>query len=96
MNLSNNSSEQQYAIIQKVFGGGKVEIFCVDGQTRLGRVRGKIRSKVLIRRFDVVLVSLREFQNVCVCMYVCISDKRQSALIQSASRNYPVKKRIAK
>jgi len=53
---------QEYGQISKVLGNCRVEVFCFDGQTRMGHVRGKFRKKVWINRDDIVLVGLRDYQ----------------------------------
>lgn len=53
---------QEYAQVIKILGDGKMSVFCCDGITRLGIIRGKMRKRVWIHIDDYVLVSLREFQ----------------------------------
>merc|ERR1711977_26234 len=36
---------------------------CFDGEKRLGHIRGKMRKKVWINQGDIVLLSLRDFQD---------------------------------
>eukprot|EP01055_Gregarina_sp_Pseudo9_P003121 Gregarina_sp_Pseudo_9__3120@NODE_3312_length_683_cov_55_689441_g3024_i0_p1_GENE_NODE_3312_length_683_cov_55_689441_g3024_i0NODE_3312_length_683_cov_55_689441_g3024_i0_p1_ORF_typecomplete_len149_score19_78eIF1a/PF01176_19/4_9e28RsgA_N/PF16745_5/3_9e03RsgA_N/PF16745_5/0_39RsgA_N/PF16745_5/3_1e02_NODE_3312_length_683_cov_55_689441_g3024_i0127573 len=55
--------EQEYAQVLKMLGNGRVEAQCVDGSKRLCHIRGKMRKKVWINAGDVVLVSLREYQD---------------------------------
>ena len=54
---------QEYAIVTKMLGNGRVSLKCMDGIDRLGKIRGKMRKRVWIREGDTVLVSLREFQD---------------------------------
>lgn len=39
------------------------EAYCFDGVTRLGHIRGKMRKKVWVGAGDIILVSLREYQD---------------------------------
>lgn len=54
---------QEYSKIIKMLGNGRCECFCSDGLTRLGHIRGNMLKKVWISVGDIVLVSIREFQN---------------------------------
>lgn len=42
----------EYGRVQKMLGNGRVECYCYDGKTRLCNIRGKMRKKVRLRRFD--------------------------------------------
>ena len=53
----------EYGQVSKTLGSGHLEIQCFDGQKRIGHIRGKLRKKVWIHPGDVVLVSMREFQD---------------------------------
>ncbi|THH04002.1 hypothetical protein EW145_g5837 [Phellinidium pouzarii] len=62
---STNSSKKrrQYAQVIKMLGNGRLEAQCFDGEKRLAHIRGKMRKKVWINQGDIVLLSLREFQD---------------------------------
>lgn len=49
-------------MVSKTLGGGNMEVQCFDGERRIGHIRGKMRKKVWINPGDLVLVSLRDFQ----------------------------------
>ncbi|KAH8980891.1 hypothetical protein EDB92DRAFT_1805528 [Lactarius akahatsu] len=51
---------QEYAQVTKMLGNGPL---CVDGEKRLAHIRGKMRKKVWINQGDIILLSLREFQD---------------------------------
>ena len=36
---------------------------CFDGVKRLGLIRGKLRKKIWINHGDIILISLREYQD---------------------------------
>jgi translation initiation factor 1A len=46
-----------------MLGNGRVDAQCFDGVKRLATIRGKLRKKVWINQGDIVLLSLREFQD---------------------------------
>lgn len=54
---------QEYAQITKMLGNGRLEVSCFDGVKRMGHIRGKLRKKVWMSQGDIILVSLREFQD---------------------------------
>ncbi|CEG62807.1 hypothetical protein G6F70_002822 [Rhizopus microsporus] len=54
---------QEYAQVVKMLGNGRVEAQCFDGVKRLALIRGKLRKKVWINQGDIVLLSLRDFQD---------------------------------
>jgi translation initiation factor 1A len=53
----------EYAQAVRMLGNGRVEAYCFDGVTRLGHIRGKMRKKVWITAGDIILVSLRDYQD---------------------------------
>ena len=55
---------QEYAQVTKTLGNKRFELTCFDGKTRLGHARGSLKKKkVFVKLGDVVLVSLREFED---------------------------------
>ena len=54
---------QEYAHILSVFGDGRYELMCYDKKKRLGILRGRLKRTSRIIKGDLVLVSLREFQD---------------------------------
>ncbi|KAI9467913.1 eukaryotic translation initiation factor 1A [Coemansia mojavensis] len=57
--------EQEYAVVTKILGNGRMEVQCFDKENkkRLGHIRGALRKKVWIGLGEYILVSLREFQD---------------------------------
>ncbi|KAF4313913.1 putative eukaryotic translation initiation factor 1a protein [Botryosphaeria dothidea] len=54
---------QEYAQVVKMLGNGRLEAQCFDGEKRLAHIRGKMRKKVWINQGDIILLSLREYQD---------------------------------
>ncbi|PWN49783.1 eukaryotic translation initiation factor 1A, X-chromosomal, partial [Violaceomyces palustris] len=54
---------QEYAQVIKMLGNGRLEAQCFDGEKRLAHIRGKLRKKVWINQGDIILISLRDFQD---------------------------------
>ncbi|MFX0030762.1 MAG: translation initiation factor eIF-1A [Candidatus Hermodarchaeota archaeon] len=48
---------EMFAIVVDILGGDRMRVFCEDGQHRIGRIRGKIKKRVWIRRGDLVIVN---------------------------------------
>lgn len=46
-----------------MLGNGRLEAACFDGGKRLAHIRGKLRKKVWINQGDIILLSLREYQD---------------------------------
>jgi translation initiation factor 1A len=46
-----------------MLGQGRLEAYCMDGKTRQCHIRGKMRKKVWVGNGDIILVSLREYQD---------------------------------
>lgn len=51
-----------YGRVTSMLGNGRMRVSCSDGSERLARIRGNMRRRDYIRAGDMVLVSLREFQ----------------------------------
>ena len=47
----------------KLSGGEHIIVLCVDGKTRLCRIRGKLRRRMWIRENDIVLVAPWDFDD---------------------------------
>jgi len=49
--------------VVKISGGNQVIVACMDGKTRLCRIRGKMKRRMWIRERDIVLISPWDFDN---------------------------------
>ena len=56
-------SYEEYAQVVKMLGNGRLEALCFDGEKRLAHIRGKLRKKVWINQGDIILLSLRDYQD---------------------------------
>lgn len=66
LNLANHPpifSFTEYAQVLKMLGNGRLEALCFDGEKRLAHIRGKLRKKVWINQGDIILLSLRDYQD---------------------------------
>eukprot|EP00914_Ancora_sagittata_P029085 GHVO01057451.1.p2 GENE.GHVO01057451.1~~GHVO01057451.1.p2 ORF type:complete len:144 (+),score=11.10 GHVO01057451.1:246-677(+) len=54
---------QEYGQVLRMLGNARVEANCFDGVKRLCHIRGKMRKRVWVNSGDIVLISLRDFQD---------------------------------
>lgn len=52
-----------YNVADDSLRNGRLEAQCFDGTRRLGNIRGKLRKKVWINQGDIILLSLRDYQD---------------------------------
>jgi translation initiation factor 1A len=70
---------QEYAQVVKILGNCRCELYCFDGITRLGHIRGNMRKKVWIKTGDIILVSLREYEkSKCDIIYLYKANEVKS------------------
>jgi translation initiation factor 1A len=56
---------QLYAVIERMLGNGRVEVYCEDGKMRVARIRGsmrKFKNKTIVETSDLVLIAPWEFE----------------------------------
>lgn len=58
--------DQEFAVVVRLLGNGRVQALFGDGEERQGRIRGsmrKYRGRVLIENNDLILVARRDFDD---------------------------------
>ena len=53
---------EMFAIVVEILGGERMRVFCEDGKHRIGRIRGKIKKRVWVRRGDLVIANPWEWE----------------------------------
>ncbi|MFX1258620.1 MAG: translation initiation factor eIF-1A [Promethearchaeota archaeon] len=53
---------EMFARIVDIYGQERMGVFCEDGKHRVGRIRGKIKKRVWIRKGDLVIINPWEFE----------------------------------
>ena len=53
---------EMFAIVVDILGGERMRVFCEDGKHRMGRIRGKIKKRVWVRRGDLIIVNPWEWE----------------------------------
>ena len=60
--MPNKRAGEMFGRVIEIFGNERMQIFCEDGQNRIGRIRGKIKKRVWIRRGDLVVINPWEWE----------------------------------
>ena len=58
-----NRELEVLGIVEKLLGYDRIMVKCLDGFTRLCRIRGKMKRRAWIRLNDIVIVSPWDFQS---------------------------------
>tara|TARA_B110001469_G_C9503624_1_gene251352 strand:- start:235 stop:708 length:474 start_codon:yes stop_codon:yes gene_type:complete len=61
--LNYKTEGQEYGHVLKLLGNCRLEAYCFDGKKRICTIRGKMRKRIFINKDDIIIVSLREFQD---------------------------------
>ena len=61
--LKDPKESEEYGRIVRGLGNCRFEVFTLDGKTRIGVVKGKMRKKVWVNKDDIVLIGLWDFQD---------------------------------
>lgn len=62
--LPNRNNGEMFARVVDIYGNERMQVFCEDGKHRIGRIRGKIKKRVWIRKGDLVIVNPWEWETV--------------------------------
>lgn len=55
--------KEMLGIVDSMLGANRVSVRCLDGKTRLGRIPGKMKKRIWIRKGDVVIIVPWDFQD---------------------------------
>ncbi len=55
--------DEVFAVVTEHLGGNHVRIDCADGETRMGRIPGRMKYRVWIEEDDVVLAEPWDWQD---------------------------------
>ena len=62
-NLIKEGNEQMYAYVDTILGNCRFNVKCTDDKIRLAHIRGKLRKRSWCKVGDIILISLRDFQD---------------------------------
>ncbi|MBS3761274.1 translation initiation factor eIF-1A [Halodesulfurarchaeum sp.] len=57
------SESEQFGVVTQHLGGNHVRVRCADGETRLGRIPGRMKYRTWIEKDDVVLIDPWDWQD---------------------------------
>lgn len=77
LEFKNTEEFQEYAQIKKALGNSRFEAYFFDGKTRIAHCgKGLKRNKMFVKVGNLVIVSLRTFQDLkCDILYIYNSDE---------------------
>jgi len=52
-----------FGYVESLLGSNRIKVRCLDGETRMARIPGKMKKRIWIREGDVVIVVPWSFQN---------------------------------
>ncbi len=64
--MPNRRLGEMFARVVDIYGNDRMEVFCEDGEHRVGRIRGKIKKRVWIRKTDLVVINPWAFETVVI------------------------------
>ena len=67
---------QEYAQIKALKGNCRFDVICFDGKERMANLCGAMRKRKFVNQNDIVLVSLRDFQD-SKCDIIDVYDDNQ-------------------
>jgi len=79
--LKDPKESEEYGRIVRGLGNCRFEVFTLDGKTRIGVVKGKMRKKVWVNKDDIVLIGLWDFQDDKCSIIHKYADDEVSKLI---------------
>ena len=53
---------EMFGRVVEIYGNERMGVFCADGKQRVGRIRGKIKKRVWVRKGDLVIINPWEFE----------------------------------
>ena len=60
--MPNRKMGEMFARVVDIYGNERMQVFCADGKHRVGRIRGKIKKRVWIRKGDLVVINPWDFE----------------------------------
>ncbi len=63
-------NKEQFALAEKMLGANHVLVQCIDGVSRMGRIKGSMKKRSWIREGDTLIVTPWSFQDAkCDIIY---------------------------
>jgi translation initiation factor 1A len=61
--MPKKAKREIFGIADQLLGASKIKVMCADGQSRMGRIPGKLKKRMWIREGDLLIVRPWEFQD---------------------------------
>ena len=90
---------QDYGVVQDMLGNARVRTLCSDGVIRMGRIRGSMRKyagKVIIEKGDLIIVSMRDFEDDKVDIIHKYTNEETSKMLRNGMLPNAIVKEINK
>ena len=63
-------NKEQFALAELMMGANHIRVRCIDGVTRMGRIKGTMKKRTWIREGDTLIVTPWSFQDAkCDIIY---------------------------
>lgn len=56
-------NREMFAIADTLMGASRIKVVCADGQSRMGRIPGKLKRRMWMRPGDLLIVKPWDFQD---------------------------------
>jgi len=56
-------NREQFALAGTMLGANHIRVQCIDGVTRMGRIKGKMKKRTWIREGDTLIITPWSFQD---------------------------------
>ncbi len=56
-------NREMFAIADSLMGASRIKVVCADGQSRMGRIPGKLKRRMWMRPGDLLIVKPWDFQD---------------------------------
>ncbi|MHA1148386.1 MAG: translation initiation factor eIF-1A [Promethearchaeota archaeon] len=60
--MPNRKAGEMFGRVIEILGNDRMQVFCEDKKNRIGRIRGKIKKRVWIRKGDLVIINPWEWE----------------------------------
>jgi len=78
---------QIYAIVDSILGDCRINAFCEDGVTRVCHIRGKIKKRMWIKKDDILIICIRDFDENKADIIFRYTEKQKKKLLEIGEIN---------
>ncbi len=68
---------EMIGIVESMLGGGRVRVICKDGNVRIGRIPGKLKSRIWMHVGDAIIIKPWETQSNERCDVVWVYRRNE-------------------